>query len=206
MAFQVYATMDQRLPLAQVAAYARRVEAMGYDAFAQAAADAGVDGVLIVDMPPEEGDSLTVALHRHGLDAIFLIAPTSSASRIQKVCRSASGFVYYVSFKGVTGANRLDVNAVAGKLEEIRKHIASFPKAPGVYLMKDGEGRVLYVGKAKDLRSRVSSYFQPSSDLLNTRGPDICRMIAKVVDIDFLECDSEVDAMLKDKEAEIMEF
>jgi len=88
---------------------------------------------------------------------------------------------------------------MSGKtVEEIRKHIASFPKAPGVYLMKDGEGRVLYVGKAKDLRSRVSSYFQPSSDLLNTRGPDICRMIAKVVDIDFLECDSEVDAMLKE--------
>jgi len=101
--------------------YLNPIEVWGYEAFAAAASEAGVDGVLTVDMPPEEGDSLTVALHRQGLDAIFLLAPTSSASRIRKVCRSASGFVYYVSFKGVTGANRLDVNAVASKLEEIRE-------------------------------------------------------------------------------------
>ena len=84
------------------------------------------------------------------------------------------------------------------RLETIRKRIAEFPKTPGVYLMKDAEGRVLYIGKAKDLRSRVSSYFQPGADLLNTRGPDICRMVRKVVDIDYLECDSEVDALLKE--------
>jgi len=102
--------------------YLNPIEVWGYEAFAAAAATAGVDGVLTVDMPPEEGDGLTAALHRHGLDAIFLLAPTSSAARIQTVCRSASGFVYYVSFKGVTGANRLDVTAVAEKLEEIRKY------------------------------------------------------------------------------------
>jgi len=84
------------------------------------------------------------------------------------------------------------------RLDAIRKCVATFPKTPGVYLMKDAEGRVLYVGKAKDLRARVSSYFQPSADLLNTRGPDICRMVDKVVDIDFLECESEVDALLKE--------
>jgi len=83
-------------------------------------------------------------------------------------------------------------------LENIRAHIATFPKAPGVYLMKDAEGRVLYVGKAKDLRSRVSSYFQPGADLLNTRGPDICRMVYKVADIDVIECDTEVDALIKE--------
>jgi tryptophan synthase alpha chain len=102
--------------------YLNPIEVWGYEAFAAAAVAAGVDGVLTVDMPPEESDGLAAALHRQGLDAIFLLAPTSSASRIQRVCRSASGFVYYVSFKGVTGANRLDVNAVADKLEEIRKH------------------------------------------------------------------------------------
>ncbi len=84
------------------------------------------------------------------------------------------------------------------RFQSIRDHVANFPKTPGVYLMKDGEGRVLYIGKAKDLRSRVSSYFQPSADLLNTRGPDICRMVESVADIDFLECDSEVDALLKE--------
>lgn len=83
-------------------------------------------------------------------------------------------------------------------LDRIRKHGATFPKCPGVYLMKDAEGRVLYVGKAKELRSRVSSYFQPSADLLNTRGPDIARMVEKVADIEFIECESEVDAILKE--------
>ncbi|MBI1825722.1 MAG: excinuclease ABC subunit UvrC [Planctomycetes bacterium] len=83
-------------------------------------------------------------------------------------------------------------------LDRIRKLAASFPKTPGVYLMKDAEGRVLYVGKAKELRSRVSSYFQASADLLNTRGPDIARMVEKVDNIEFLECESEVDAILKE--------
>lgn len=83
-------------------------------------------------------------------------------------------------------------------VDKLRELIAGFPKAPGVYLMKDSEGRVLYVGKAKDLRSRVTSYFQPSADLLNSRGPDICRMVAKVRHIDYLECESEVDALLKE--------
>ncbi len=83
-------------------------------------------------------------------------------------------------------------------LEQLREKISRFPKTPGVYLMKDSKGRVLYIGKAKDLRSRVASYFQNSADLLNTRGPDIARMIVKVVDIDFLECDTEVDALLQE--------
>ena len=83
-------------------------------------------------------------------------------------------------------------------LEKLRGLVAGFPRNPGVYLMKDAEGRVLYVGKAKDLRARVTSYFQPSADLLNTRGPDICRMVDKVRHIDFLECESEVDALLKE--------
>lgn len=84
------------------------------------------------------------------------------------------------------------------RLQQIREKIAQFPKEPGVYLMKDGEGRALYIGKAKDLRSRVSSYFQPGADLLNTRGPDIARMVTLVEDIDFLDCETEVDAMLKE--------
>lgn len=81
-------------------------------------------------------------------------------------------------------------------IERLREKISAFPKTPGVYLMKDARGLVLYVGKAKDLRARVSSYFQESADLLATRGPDIARMIAKVDDIDFLECETEVDALL----------
>ncbi|MEE9296993.1 MAG: excinuclease ABC subunit UvrC, partial [Phycisphaerae bacterium] len=70
--------------------------------------------------------------------------------------------------------------------------------SPGVYFMKDAQGRVLYIGKAKDLRSRVGSYFQPSADLLNTRGPEIARMVAMVTDVDFLDCETEVDALLRE--------
>lgn len=79
---------------------------------------------------------------------------------------------------------------------DLREKIRHLPKTPGVYLFKDARGRVLYVGKAKDLRSRVSSYFQDSADLLRTRGPDIARMAAAVVDFEFLDCETEVDALL----------
>jgi len=84
------------------------------------------------------------------------------------------------------------------RLEHLRERIRHFPKTPGVYLMKDARGRVLYVGKAKDLRARVGSYFQDSADLLSSRGPEIAHMAAQVVDIDFLDCDTEVDALLQE--------
>ncbi len=84
------------------------------------------------------------------------------------------------------------------RIENLRTHISRFPKSPGVYLMKDDQGRVLYVGKAKDLRSRVSSYFQASADLLTTRGPEIARMVDMVTGIDVLECETEVDALLSE--------
>jgi excinuclease ABC subunit C len=80
----------------------------------------------------------------------------------------------------------------------LRKKIQELPKVPGVYLFKDSEGRVLYIGKSIDLRSRVSSYFQPSSDLLASRGPRIVEMIVKVQDIDYLECENEVEALLSE--------
>jgi excinuclease ABC subunit C len=84
-------------------------------------------------------------------------------------------------------------------LEALRQKLAQLPVTPGVYLFKDAAGVVLYVGKAKTLRSRVSSYFQPAADLLASRGPDIQRMIADlVVDFDWLECASEVDALLRE--------
>ncbi len=102
--------------------YLNPIEVWGYQGFAEAAAAAGVDGVLTVDMPPEEADDLVSALHERSLDAIFLLSPTSSEERMRKISQSASGFIYYVSFTGVTGANRLDVDAVAKKLDVIRCH------------------------------------------------------------------------------------
>lgn len=82
------------------------------------------------------------------------------------------------------------------RIARLREHISRFPQTPGVYLMKDAEGRVLYIGKARSLRSRVASYFQDSADLLATRGPEIAHMASLVTDIDFLECETEVDALL----------
>jgi len=84
------------------------------------------------------------------------------------------------------------------RLEALREKIRHLPRMPGVYLFKDSRGRVLYVGKAKDLRSRVASYFKDSADLLRTRGPEIARMAASVADFDFLDCQTEVDALLKE--------
>jgi tryptophan synthase alpha chain len=100
--------------------YLNPVEVMGYAEFAGAAADAGVDGVLTVDLPPEEGQELVALLKQHQLDPIFLAAPTSDDRRIQLMTACGGGFLYYVSFKGVTGANRLDVQAVKDRLVQIR--------------------------------------------------------------------------------------
>jgi len=102
--------------------YLNPIEAWGYKAFAQAAAAAGVDGILTVDMPPEEATEFTAAMKEAAIDTIFLLAPTSDDTRMQKVSEAASGFIYYVSFKGVTGANRLDVASVAEKLTQLRRH------------------------------------------------------------------------------------
>ncbi|MCU7842971.1 MAG: tryptophan synthase subunit alpha [Candidatus Thiodiazotropha sp. (ex Monitilora ramsayi)] len=100
--------------------YLNPIEIMGYETFAAEAADAGVDGALVVDIPPEEGGELLDAMSDNGLDQIYLIAPTSTPERIQRICDAAGGFVYYVSVKGVTGASNLDLQAVQRKLQEIR--------------------------------------------------------------------------------------
>ena len=95
----------------------------GRSSFARDAAAAGVDGVLIVDYPPEECEAFAAELKKNGLDLIFLLAPTSTAHRIQQVARIASGYVYYVSLKGVTGAGNLDTAAVEQALPRIRQHV-----------------------------------------------------------------------------------
>ncbi|UXY13738.1 tryptophan synthase subunit alpha [Chitiniphilus purpureus] len=104
--------------------YANPVEAMGYEVFASAAVAAGVDGVLTVDLPPEEAGPCNAVLRAHGLDQIFLLAPTTPESRLKAAARLASGYVYYVSLKGVTGAAHLDVSNVAEKLAMLRTHLS----------------------------------------------------------------------------------
>jgi tryptophan synthase alpha chain len=100
--------------------YANPIEAFGPESFAQAAKTAGVDGVLVVDAPPEESADFVRALRQHGLDPIFLLAPTSTPERFRAVARLASGYVYYVSLKGVTGSGQLNVAEIAARIPEIR--------------------------------------------------------------------------------------
>ncbi len=100
--------------------YLNPIEVMGYAAFTEAAAAVGVDGLITVDLPPEEADEFLPLLRDAAIDPIFLLAPTSDRQRIERVCAAASGFVYYVSIKGVTGSAAPDMDEVAQRLAAIR--------------------------------------------------------------------------------------
>ena len=100
--------------------YANPIEAMGQNNFTKAAKAAGVDGVLTVDYPPEECSDFIAILQANGMDSIFLLSPTSDAARVDLIVNQASGFLYYVSLKGVTGAANLDVEQVKARVAEIR--------------------------------------------------------------------------------------
>ena len=104
--------------------YLNPIHKMGNAEFARAAAEAGVDGVLTVDNPVETISPLQQELQKHGLDAIFLVAPTTSEERMTEIGRLASGFVYYVSLKGVTGSAQLNTDEVAAKIAVLRRHIS----------------------------------------------------------------------------------
>ena len=103
--------------------YANPIEAMGIERFADRAAEAGVDGVLVVDYPPEEAGPFAAVLDERGLAPIFLLAPTTPDARIAAVASIARGYVYYVSLKGVTGASNIDTDEVGRKLAEIRRYV-----------------------------------------------------------------------------------
>ncbi len=113
-----FRTKDSDTPVVLMG-YLNPVEVMGYDTFARAASDAGIDGLLTVDLPPEEGRELVERLKENNIDPIFLLAPTTDDGRISTICASASGFVYYVSLKGVTGASNLDLDSITQKLKQI---------------------------------------------------------------------------------------
>ena len=113
---------DDQTPIVLMG-YLNPIEVMGYGSFAKQAAENGIDGVITVDMPPEEADDYILAFKQYQIDPIFLIAPTTTEERIQKIAAVASGFVYYVSLKGVTGAATLDVAGVVERVSLIRKYI-----------------------------------------------------------------------------------
>ncbi|MDO5666225.1 MAG: tryptophan synthase subunit alpha [Alcaligenaceae bacterium] len=113
---------DQETPVVFMG-YANPIEAMGWENFTKSAADAGVDGVLVVDYPPEEFDQVAPYFEAADLAPIFLIAPTSTDERIKKVGEIAKGYVYYVSLKGVTGSGALDTDDVKRKVQNIKRFV-----------------------------------------------------------------------------------
>jgi tryptophan synthase alpha chain len=134
--------------------YANPIERMGHAAFVKAASEAGVDGVLIVDYPPEESDEWLKALGT-AIDPIFLLSPTSSEARIERVAKVARGYIYYVSLKGVTGASNIDTAAVEAMIKRIRVH-TQVPVGVG-FGIRDGATarRVAGVADAVVIGSRV---------------------------------------------------
>ena len=117
--------------------YQNPIEVMGVSEFADAASQSQVDGVLTIDVPIEQAEETLNVYQQHAIDSIFLIAPTTSAARIKKICAASSGFVYYVSLKGVTGAGHLDISEVKSKVAEI-KQVSTLPVGVG-FGIKDAE-------------------------------------------------------------------
>ena len=120
---------DSETPLILMG-YTNPIERRGPERFAREAAEAGVDGLLVVDCPAEEAENLRDQLAGHGLHQIFLIAPTTTDSRLTHAARLAGGFVYYVSIKGVTGAASLDLDSLAPKIRQVREYV-QLPVAVG---------------------------------------------------------------------------
>lgn len=116
--------------------YLNPVEIMGYEEFVNASVAAGIDGVLLVDLPPEEAEALLQHTRAKGLDVVFLVAPTTTDERMKKIADASSGFVYYVSLKGVTGAGHLDIDQVQQRVSRI-KSVTSLPVGVG-FGIKDG--------------------------------------------------------------------
>ncbi|MBP6096106.1 MAG: tryptophan synthase subunit alpha [Methyloversatilis sp.] len=140
-----FRTRDSKTPVVLMG-YANPIEAMGVDAFASAASTAGADGVLVVDYPPEESKEFAQVVRAAGLDVIFLLAPTSTDTRIRAVGEIGSGYIYYVSLKGVTGAGHIDIGAVSQRIPFIRESVG-LPVAVG-FGVRDGTSARALAGVA----------------------------------------------------------
>lgn len=151
---QKFRQTNQHTPVVLMG-YLNPIHKMGYETFAQQAAQAGVDGVLTVDNPIETIAPLHTQLKQHGLDTIFLIAPTTSAERMAEISKLASGFVYYVSLKGVTGASSLNIQEVTDKIALLRQYI-HIPIGVGFGIADaDSAARIAQVADAVIVGSRI---------------------------------------------------
>jgi tryptophan synthase alpha chain len=142
--------------------YANPIEAMGAGAFATEAKQAGVDGVLVVDYPPEECVEFAAKIKAVGIDPIFLLAPTSTEERFDQVAAVGSGYIYYVSLKGVTGAGHLDLDEVARRIPAIRRKVG-MPVGVG-FGIRDAESarRIAAVADAVVIGSRIIEEIEKS--------------------------------------------
>jgi tryptophan synthase alpha chain len=142
--------------------YLNPIEHMGYAKYAEAAQRAGVDGVLVVDYPPEEADEFVQQMRSHQLHCIFLLSPTSSPARIEAVAKLASGYIYYVSLKGVTGAATIDLAEIAQKIPQI-KHVVKLPIGVGFGIRDGATARaVSQVSDAVVIGSRIVQEIEDS--------------------------------------------
>ncbi len=161
---KAFRVTDDRTPVVLMG-YANPIERYdllhGRNAFIRDAAAAGVDGVLVVDYPPEECADFAETLRKHGMDLIFLLAPTSTDERMAQVNQVASGYVYYVSLKGVTGAGTLDTAAVEAMLPRIRQHV-SLPVGVGFGIRDAQTARAISrVADAVVIGSRIIQLIEP---------------------------------------------
>lgn len=160
--------------------YCNPIEIMGYDKVVKRAAEVGVDGFLTVDLPPEEAVSFNEQLQSANIDPVFLIAPTSTEERVEKICRSATGFVYYVALKGVTGSSELDTTGIKEKIDLIRKH-TDLPVGVG-FGIKDGEtaANVAKVSSAVVVGSALVSKMEALKEQPEKIADEIRRFMAEL--------------------------
>ncbi|MDP2902791.1 MAG: tryptophan synthase subunit alpha [Methylovulum sp.] len=170
---------NQHTPLVLMG-YLNPIEAMGYEDFANAAQRAEIDGVLTVDLPPEEGQECRELLKSREIDPIFLLAPNSSEERIKKIDAIGSGYIYYVSLKGVTGAGHLNVADVETKLKQIRAN-TSLPIGIG-FGVKDAETAkaVAGLGDGVVIGSALISKIEANLDDLDRAKYEICELLASM--------------------------
>lgn len=185
--------------------YANPVEAMGYQKFAAAAQSAGVDGVLTVDMPPEEAAEMNVIFKSHQLDTIFLIAPTTSERRTASICAMATGYIYYVSLKGVTGAGNIDTAEVKSKVQNIKQNtslpicvgfgIKDAASAAAISACADGVvvGSVLVNGMGECVGLQTRNDDNPEANIL-TQDPKLRAEFAQAINTKLASVISEIDA------------
>lgn len=154
--------LDTQTPVVLMG-YANPIEAMGVERFVEAAAEAGCDGVLVVDYPPEECAEFASKLRAASIDPIFLLAPTSSEERIEQVARAGRGYIYYVALKGVTGARHIDESEIAARIPRLRSRVG-IPVAVGFGIRDaDSARRVAAVADAVVIGSRVIEEIEASA-------------------------------------------